>query len=43
VVHTGQGAGAKYGYTSLPSNIVALDEATIKSMTYNGQPLYKGG
>jgi phosphate transport system substrate-binding protein len=43
VVHTGQGAGAKYGYASLPANIVALDEATIKSMTYNGQQLYKGG
>jgi phosphate ABC transporter phosphate-binding protein len=43
VVHTGQTAGAKYGYAALPSNIVTLDEATIKSITYNGHPLYTGG
>lgn len=43
VVHTGQGAGAKYGYAALSANIVALDEATIKSITYNGQELYQGG
>ncbi|MGA1975578.1 MAG: phosphate ABC transporter substrate-binding protein PstS [Conexivisphaerales archaeon] len=43
VVTTGQTAGAKYGYAALPSNIVALDEATIKSITYNGQQLHQGG
>jgi phosphate transport system substrate-binding protein len=43
VVHTGQGAGTKYGYASLPANIVSLDEATIRSVTYNGAQLYKGG
>jgi len=42
VVHDGQSAGGKYGYAALPANIVALDEATIRSITYNGQPLYQG-
>ncbi len=42
IVTTGQSAGAKYGYAALPSNIVALDNATIRSITYNGQPLYTG-
>ncbi len=42
VVNTAQSAGTKLGYVPLPTNVVALDDATIKSITYNGTPLYKG-
>ncbi len=42
VVNSGQTAGANLGYPPLPSNVVALDDTTIKSITYNGTPLYSG-
>jgi len=42
VVNSAQTAGNKLGYVSLPPNVVTLDDATIKSITYNGTPLYVG-
>jgi phosphate transport system substrate-binding protein len=39
VVHNGQQLSAPLQYASLPSNIVTLDETTIASITFNGQPL----
>ena len=39
VVHDGQQLAPTLQYASLPSNIVTLDETTIKSITYNGQTL----
>lgn len=42
VVNKAQNAGAKLGYAPLPPNVVALDDQTIKSITYNGSPLYSG-
>jgi phosphate transport system substrate-binding protein len=39
VVNQGQQAGTSIGYIPLPSNVVALDNATIKSITYNGAPV----
>jgi phosphate transport system substrate-binding protein len=42
VVNDGQQAGISLGYIPLPSNVVSLDDATIKSITYNGVPLYTG-
>jgi phosphate ABC transporter phosphate-binding protein len=41
-VNHAQAAGASIGYISLPANVVALDDTTIKSITYNGTPLYTG-
>ncbi len=42
VVNSGQQAGANLGYISLPSNVVTLDDTTIKSITFNGVPIYTG-
>jgi len=42
VVNSGQNAGAKIGYPPLPSNVVALDDTTLSSITYNGTPVYTG-
>jgi phosphate transport system substrate-binding protein len=42
VVNSGQTAGANIGYPPLPSNVVQLDDTTLKSVTYNGTPLYTG-
>jgi phosphate ABC transporter phosphate-binding protein len=42
IVNSAQGAGAKIGYPPLPANVVALDDATLKSVTYNGTPVYTG-
>ncbi len=39
VVNDGQQAGVSLGYVPLPSNVVALDDNTIKSITYNGVPI----
>lgn len=42
IVNHAQGAGAKIGYVSIPSNAVTLDDATLNSITYNGTPLHPG-
>jgi phosphate transport system substrate-binding protein len=42
VVNSGQNAGSKLGYPPLPANVVQLDDATLKTITYNGTPLYTG-
>jgi len=36
VVHGGQNQAAALSYASLPTNIVQIDETTIKSITFNG-------
>jgi phosphate transport system substrate-binding protein len=38
-VNSGQQAGSSLGYIPLPQNVVTLDDATIKSITYNGIPI----
>lgn len=42
IVNSGQSAGKALGYPALPSNVVQLDDATLKTVTYNGTPLYTG-
>jgi phosphate transport system substrate-binding protein len=39
VVHNGQNQAPALSYASLPSNVVQIDEATIQSITFNGQTL----
>jgi phosphate transport system substrate-binding protein len=39
VVHDGQQLGPNLQYASLPSNVVQIDEASIQSITFNGQTL----
>jgi len=39
MVHEGQSAGVSLNYATLPASIVTIDEASIKSITYNGQSL----
>jgi phosphate transport system substrate-binding protein len=39
VVHNGQQLSPNLGYAKLPSNVVKIDENSIKSITYNGQTL----
>jgi len=39
IVNTGQTFGPRLGYVSLPANIVAVDNTTIKLITYNGTPI----
>jgi phosphate transport system substrate-binding protein len=39
VINSGQQAGTSLGYIPLPQNVVSLDDATIKSITYNGIPI----
>ncbi|MEM3637568.1 MAG: phosphate ABC transporter substrate-binding protein PstS [Conexivisphaerales archaeon] len=38
-INNGQQAGINLGYIPLPQNVIALDDATIKSITYNGSPI----
>ena len=42
VVNSGQTAGSFLGYPALPANVVASDDTTLKSVTYNGTPIYTG-
>lgn len=42
VVNSGQSAGSKIGYPPLPANVVALDDATLNSITFNGTPVHSG-
>jgi phosphate ABC transporter phosphate-binding protein len=39
IVNSGQNLGTGLGYVPLPANIVAVDNATIKLITYNGSPI----
>lgn len=39
VIHDGQAVGPDLGYAPLPSNVVQLNEVTIRSITFNGQNL----
>jgi phosphate ABC transporter phosphate-binding protein len=39
VVHDGQQLATTLDYVALPSNVVQIDEATIQSITFNGQQL----
>jgi phosphate transport system substrate-binding protein len=39
MVHDGQQLGPDLEYASLPSNVVGIDEASIQSITFNGQQL----
>jgi ABC-type phosphate transport system substrate-binding protein len=39
VVHNGQSLANGQSYAQLPANVVTIDEATIRSITYNGQTL----
>jgi phosphate transport system substrate-binding protein len=39
VVHDGQQLAAPLEYASLPSNLVQINESTLNSITFNGQPV----
>ena len=39
MIHDGQSAASTLEYVPLPSPVVTLDETTIHSITFNGQPL----
>jgi phosphate transport system substrate-binding protein len=39
VVHDGQQLSSNLQYAELPANVVTIDEATIRSITFNGQTL----
>jgi phosphate transport system substrate-binding protein len=39
VVHDGQSVSSSLQYAQLPSNIVTYDEATLRSITFNGQTI----
>ena len=39
VVHDGQRLAPSLAYAQLPSNVIQIDEATIQSITFNGQQL----
>jgi phosphate transport system substrate-binding protein len=39
IVHDGQSQAASLSYASLPANVVTINEATIHSITFNGQTL----
>jgi phosphate transport system substrate-binding protein len=39
VVHDGQSLAPALAYAPLPSNVVSIDEATLRSITYNGNTL----
>jgi phosphate ABC transporter phosphate-binding protein len=39
IVNSGQSLGTGLGYVPLPANIVAVDNTSINSITYNGNPL----
>jgi phosphate transport system substrate-binding protein len=40
VVHDGQDLASGLAYAPLPSNVIQIDEATIQSITFNGQTVY---
>jgi phosphate transport system substrate-binding protein len=42
VVNSGQAAGAPLGYPPLPPAVIALDDATINTITFNGTPIHPG-
>jgi len=42
VVHDGQNLASELIYSPLPSNVVQVNEQTIKSITFNGQQVFKG-
>jgi phosphate transport system substrate-binding protein len=42
VVHDGQSLAANLGYAALPANVVAIDETSLRSITFNGQALTVG-
>ena len=39
IVNSGQNLGTGLGYVPLPANIVAVDNASLKLVTYNGTPI----
>ena len=39
VIHDGQNLAPELSYAKLPSNVVAIDETTIQSITFNGHQL----
>jgi phosphate transport system substrate-binding protein len=39
VIHDGQQLSSNLQYATLPANVVTIDEATIRSITFNGQTL----
>ena len=39
IVNSGQSLGPAAGYVSLPANIIALDDANLNLVTYNGTPI----
>jgi len=39
IVNDGQSLGNGLGYVPLPSNIVAVDNASLALITYNGTPI----
>ena len=39
MVHSGQDQASAQSYAQLPANVVTIDEATIQSITFNGQTL----
>jgi phosphate ABC transporter phosphate-binding protein len=41
MVHDGQNLAPNLEYAKLPSNVVAVNEASIRSITFNGQPVLK--
>jgi phosphate ABC transporter, phosphate-binding protein len=41
MVHDGQSQAAGQYYATLPANVVSIDEATIKSITFNGVQVYQ--
>jgi phosphate ABC transporter phosphate-binding protein len=42
VVNHAQSAGSNIGYPPLPANVVTLDDATLKTINYNGTPVPTG-
>jgi phosphate transport system substrate-binding protein len=40
MVHDGQNRASALSYAPLPANVVSIDEATIRSITFNGQTVY---
>ena len=42
IVNTAQNAGHNIGYPPLPANVVTIDDTTLRSITYNGTPVYIG-
>jgi phosphate transport system substrate-binding protein len=42
VVNSAQSGGVSLGYIPLPQSIVTLNDATINSIPYNGQPIHTG-